>query len=151
MFHVVLYEPEIPANTGNIGRLCLAAGATLHLAGRPGFHLDDRAVRRAGLDYWEQVELVRHVDLPAFEAGRDPRRIFCFSAHASAPYTSVRYQPGDALVFGSESRGLPSEVLARHAERTLVIPILTGKVRSLNLANAVAIVLYEALRQVQGW
>jgi tRNA (cytidine/uridine-2'-O-)-methyltransferase len=151
MFHVVLYEPEIPANTGNIGRLCLAVGATLHLAGRPGFHLDDRSVRRAGLDYWEQVDLVRHVDLRAFEAEHDPERLFCFSAHASAPYTSVRYRPGDALVFGSESRGLPPEVLARYAERTLCIPIPTGKVRSLNLGSAVSIVVYEALRQVQGW
>jgi tRNA (cytidine/uridine-2'-O-)-methyltransferase len=151
MFHVVLYEPEIPANTGNIGRLCVAAGAVLHIAGRPGFHLDHRSVRRAGLDYWEQVELVQHVDLGAFEAGRDTTRIFCFSAHATALYTSVRYRPGDALVFGSESRGLPAEVLARHAGRTLLIPIPTGKVRSLNLANAVGIVLYEALRQVEGW
>jgi tRNA (cytidine/uridine-2'-O-)-methyltransferase len=150
VFHVVLYEPEIPSNTGNVGRLCLAVGATLHLAGRPGFHLDDRHVRRAGLDYWEQVDLVRHVDLPAFEAGRDPQRIFCFSAHAATPYTRVQYREGDTLVFGSESRGLPAEVLARHAARTLLIPIPTGKVRSLNLANAVAIVLYEALRQVRG-
>jgi tRNA (cytidine/uridine-2'-O-)-methyltransferase len=149
MFHIVLYEPEIPANTGNIGRLCVAVGAVLHIAGRPGFHLDDRSVRRAGLDYWDQVELVRHVDLRAFEAGRDSERIFCFSAHASAVYTSVRYQAGDALVFGSESRGLPAEVLTRHATRTLRVPIPTGKVRSLNLANAVAIVLYEALRQVE--
>src|SRR5437588_5420837 len=151
MFHIVLYEPEIPANTGNIGRLCVATGATLHLVGRPGFHLDDRSVRRAGLDYWEQVELVRHDDLAAFEAGRDVARLFCFSAHATVPYTQVRYRPGDALVFGSESRGLPAEVLARHAERTLLIPIPTGRVRSLNLANLVSIVLYEALRQVQGW
>jgi tRNA (cytidine/uridine-2'-O-)-methyltransferase len=151
MFHVVLYEPEIPANTGNIGRLCVGAGAVLHIVGRPGFHLDDRSVRRAGLDYWEQLELVRHVDLAAFEAGRDVERLFCFSAHAEALYTSVRYRPGDALVFGSESRGLPAEVLARHSGRTFRVPIPTGKVRSLNLANAVGIVLYEALRQVEGW
>jgi tRNA (cytidine/uridine-2'-O-)-methyltransferase len=151
MFNVVLYEPEIPSNTGNVGRLCVAAGATLHVAGRPAFHLDDRAVRRAGLDYWQDVQLVRHVDLAAFEAMHPVERLFCFSAHATENYTRVRYQPGDALVFGSESRGLPPEVLARHAGRTFVIPIPTGKVRSLNLANAVAIVLYEALRQVQGW
>src|SRR5207248_2127814 len=113
--------------TGNVGRLCVAVGAVLHIAGRPGFHLDDRAVRRAGLDYWDEVELVRHVDLADFEASRDSQRIFCFSAHASALYTSVRYRPGDALVFGSESRGLPPEVLARHADRALLIPIPTGK------------------------
>ncbi len=151
MFHVVLYEPEIPANTGNVGRLCVATGATLHLVGRTGFHLDHRSVRRAGLDYWERVDLVRHGDLSEFEAGRDVERLFCFSAHASVPYTQVRYRPGDALLFGSESRGLPAEVLARHSGRVLLIPIPTGQVRSLNLANAVAIVLYEALRQVQGW
>ena len=151
MFNVVLYEPEIPSNTGNVGRLCVAVGATLHVVGRPGFHLDDRAVRRAGLDYWPDVQLVRHVDLAAFEATQPAERLFCFSAHAREPYTRVGYRPGDALVFGSESRGLPPEVLARHAGRTFVIPIPSGKVRSLNLANAVAIVLYEALRQVQGW
>jgi tRNA (cytidine/uridine-2'-O-)-methyltransferase len=151
MFHVVLYEPEIPSNTGNVGRLCVATGATLHVVGQPAFHLDDRAVRRAGLDYWPEVRLERHVDLTAFEASHPAERLFCFSAQASVPYTQVPYRAGDALVFGSESRGLPPEVLARHAERTLLIPIPTGKVRSLNLANAVAIVLYEAMRQVRGW
>ena len=150
MFHVVLYEPEIPSNTGNVGRLCVALGATLHVVGRAGFHLDDRAVRRAGLDYWQDVQLERHVDLQTFEAAHPADRLFCFSAHASESYWSVEYQPGDALVFGSESRGLPPEVLARHAARTFVIPIPTGKVRSLNLSNAVAVVLYEALRQVRG-
>jgi tRNA (cytidine/uridine-2'-O-)-methyltransferase len=151
MFHVVLYEPEIPTNTGNIGRLCVATGATLHLVGRPGFRLDERSVRRAGLDYWEEVELVRHHDLAAFESIHPAERLFCFSAHASEPYTRIDYRPGDALLFGNESRGLPPEVLARHSGRTFLIPIPTGKVRSLNLANAVSIVLYEALRQVQGW
>jgi tRNA (cytidine/uridine-2'-O-)-methyltransferase len=151
MFDVALWEPEIPANTGNIGRLCVGAGAALHLIGGLGFHLDDRAVRRAGLDYWAEVALQRHASLTEFEAGRDPQRIFCFSARAELLYTRVRYRPGDALLFGSESRGLPAEVLARHAGRTLLIPVPTGKVRSLNLANAVAIALYEALRQVQGW
>lgn len=149
MFEVVLYEPEIPSNTGNVGRLCVALGATLHVVGRPAFHLDDRAVRRAGLDYWRDVRLARHVEMAAFEAAHPAERLFCFSAHAEASYTTAEYRPGDALVFGSESRGLPPEVLARHAGRTFVIPIPTGKVRSLNLANAVAIVLYEALRQVQ--
>src|SRR4051794_20787569 len=138
MFHVVLHEPEIPSNTGNVGRLCVAAGATLHVVGQPAFHLDDRAVRRAGLDYWHDVRLERHVDLAAFEAAHPLERLFCFSAHATERYTSVAYRPGDALLFGSESRGLPPEVLTRHAGRTLLIPIPTGKVRSLNLANAVA-------------
>jgi tRNA (cytidine/uridine-2'-O-)-methyltransferase len=150
MFHIVLYEPEIPSNTGNIGRLCVATDATLHIIGRAGFDLDDRSVRRAGLDYWEHVRLVRHVDLTAFEAGVPPERLFCFSAHARELYTAIEYRRGDSLLFGSETRGLPPEVLARHAGRAFRIPIPTGKVRSLNLANAVAIVLYEALRQVQG-
>lgn len=151
MFHVVLYEPEIPANTGNIGRLCVATGATLHLVGRVGFQLDDRSLRRAGLDYWREVHLVRHDTLAAFEASHSPGRVFCLSAHATLPYTRVAYAPGDALLFGSESRGLPEEVLARHAGRTLVIPQPSGKVRSLNLATSAGIVLYEALRQVCQW
>jgi tRNA (cytidine/uridine-2'-O-)-methyltransferase len=149
MFHVVLYEPEIPANTGNIGRLCVALGATLHLVGRLGFRLDDRSLRRAGVDYWQDVSVVRHVQLADFEASHCIERLFCFSARAKVPYTQIRYHPGDAFVFGGESHGLPPEILARHADRTLCIPIPTGKVRSLNLATAAGIVLYEALRQVE--
>lgn len=151
MFHVVLYEPEIPANTGNIGRLCVATGATLHLVGRPGFHLDDRSLKRAGLDYWREVRLVRHETLAEFETTCDLTRLFCLSAHAETPYTRPRYQPGDAFLFGGESRGLPAEVLARHAGRVVTIPQPAGKVRSLNLATAAGIVLYEALRQVSDW
>lgn len=151
MFHIVLYEPEIPANTGNIGRLCVATGATLHLVGRPGFHLDDRSLRRAGLDYWREVTLERHQTLAEFEARFTVDRLFCLSAHATRPYTQARFQPGDAFLFGSESRGLPAEVLGRHSERLLTIPQPAGKVRSLNLATAAGIVLYEGLRQVCGW
>jgi tRNA (cytidine/uridine-2'-O-)-methyltransferase len=149
MFDIVLYEPEMPANTGNIGRLCVAVGATLHLVGRLGFHLDDRSVRRAGLDYWAEVKVVRHTSLAEFEAARPAERIFCLSVRGATPYTRVRFRRGDAFVFGSESRGLPAEVLARHAGRTLCIPIPTGKVRSLNLATAAGVVVYEALRQVE--
>lgn len=151
MFHVVLYEPEIPANTGNIGRLCVATGATLHLVGRPGFHLDDRSLKRAGLDYWQHVQLVRHDTLAEFEAAYPVERLVCLSAHAATPYTRREYRPGDAFLFGSESRGLPPEVLARHAGRVVTIPQPSRLVRSLNLATAVGIVLYEALRQVEGW
>ncbi|MFM7148490.1 MAG: tRNA (cytidine(34)-2'-O)-methyltransferase [Gemmataceae bacterium] len=147
MFHVVLFEPEIAANTGNIGRLCLAVGATLHLVGRLGFHLDDRSLRRAGLDYWPDVTLRRHDCLADFEALFPADRIFCLSAHGQTPYTQPRFQIGDVFVFGSESRGLPQEVRDRHEKRILTIPQPTGKVRSLNLANSVAIVVYEALRQ----
>jgi tRNA (cytidine/uridine-2'-O-)-methyltransferase len=148
MFHVVLYQPEIPANSGNVGRLCVALGATLHLVGRLGFHLDDRSLRRAGVDYWQDVDVVRHVSLMEFESLHPAERLFCFSTHATTPYTKMRYRPGDAFVFGGESYGLPPEVLTRHAGRTLCIPIPTGKVRSLNLATAAGIVLYEALRQI---
>jgi len=150
MLHIALWEPEIPENTGNIGRLCVGAGAALHLIGRVGFRLDDRSVRRAGLDYWSEVQLYRHATLAEFEASHRGR-IFCFSAHSCVPYTRVRYQSGDALLFGRESHGLPAEVVARYGERALCIPMPAGKIRSLNLANAVGIVLYEALRQTLGW
>jgi tRNA (cytidine/uridine-2'-O-)-methyltransferase len=147
MFHVALWEPEIPPNTGNVARLCAATGAALHLVGRLGFRLDDRSLRRAGLDYWRHVEVRRHATLADFEAALAGARIFCLSAHASAPYTAAHYRPGDCLLFGSESHGLPPSVRERHAERLLSIPMPAGKVRSLNLATAVGIVLYEALRQ----
>ncbi len=151
MFHVALYEPEIPPNTGNVARLCAATGAPLHLIGRLGFRLDDRSLQRAGLDYWSSVDLRRHATLEAFEAALTGARLFCFSAHAGTPYTRAAYRPGDCLLFGGESRGLPPGLLQRHAERTLGIPMPAGKVRSLNLATAVGIVLYEALRQVNAW
>lgn len=156
MLHIALWEPEIPPNTGNIARLCAATGAALHLIGRLGFRIDDRALRRAGLDYWSAVELYRHTSLADFVRHREDStgtapRIFCLSAHASKLYTHVSYQSGDCLLFGSESRGLPPSVLEQQPERNLTIPLLTGHVRSLNLANAVSIVLYEALRQLQHW
>jgi tRNA (cytidine/uridine-2'-O-)-methyltransferase len=150
MLHVALWEPEIPPNTGNVARLCAATGATLHLVGRLGFRLDDRALRRAGLDYWHDLDIRRHATLADFEAAVSPR-VFCLSARAATPYTAVRYEPGDCLLFGGESHGLPDEVLARHAGRALVIPMPAGKVRSLNLATAVGIALYEALHQLDAW
>src|SRR5262249_25568249 len=148
LLHIALLEPEIPPNTGNVARLCAATGATLHLIGRLGFRLDDRSLRRAGLDYWSAVDLVRHATLANFEAFLGDRRLFCFTAHASRSYASVAYQPDDCLLFGSESQGLPAGLLQRHADRTLGIPMPAGKVRSLNLATAVGIALYEALRQL---
>jgi tRNA (cytidine/uridine-2'-O-)-methyltransferase len=151
MFHIALLEPEIPPNTGNIIRLCVATGAILHIIGRAGFPLGERTVRRAAVDYWDEVNLCRHVTLEEFESGQGQGRIFCFSTHAAIPYTRVAYQRGDRLLFGCESKGLPASVVARYGERALCIPMPTGKVRSLNLANAVSIVLYEALRQVQAW
>src|ERR1051326_1334603 len=150
MIHIALWEPEIPPNTGNIARLCAATGSPLHLIGRLGFRLDDRDLRRAGLDYWPAVEVHRHDTLAAFEASFSGT-IYCVSAHATRPYTQIPAKPGDCLLFGSESRGLPPEVLERYVERAFVIPMPAGKVRSLNLATAVGIALYEALRHEYNW
>jgi tRNA (cytidine/uridine-2'-O-)-methyltransferase len=151
VLHVALWEPEIPPNTGNVARLCAATGVMLHLIGRLGFRLDDRSLRRAGLDYWREVDLRRHATLADFEADMAGAHVFAFSAHAGTPYTSISYQDGDCLLFGGESHGLPAEVLDRYAERALVIPMPAGKVRSLNLATAVGIAVYEVLRQLQRW
>src|SRR5947209_9154664 len=110
VLHVALWEPEIAPNTGNVARLCAATGATLHLIGRLGFRLDDRSLRRAGLDYWNAVDVRRHDTLADFEAERGGQRVYCFTAHATTPYTQARYQDGDCLLFGGESFGLPPEV-----------------------------------------
>jgi tRNA (cytidine/uridine-2'-O-)-methyltransferase len=145
-FHVVLVEPEIPQNTGNIARLTAATRSKLHLVGRLGFRIDERAVRRAGLDYWHLVELEQHLDLAHFAHAHPTARLCFFTATASASYLDAAFAPGDALVFGRESVGLDPELVARHEGRAFGIPTL-GAVRSLNLANAASIVLYEALRQ----
>jgi tRNA (cytidine/uridine-2'-O-)-methyltransferase len=145
--HVVLVAPEIPQNTGSIGRLCVATGSTLHLIDPLGFTIDDRHLRRAGLDYWKHVDVVRHPDWATFEARRPVGRLLCFSARATRAYTTVRYRPDDVLVFGCESRGLPPAIRAAYADATFGIPLASEHVRSLNLATAVAIVLYEGLRQ----
>ena len=145
--HVVLVAPEIPQNTGSIGRLCVATDTALHLIDPLGFTIDDRHLRRAGLDYWPHVQLARHASWEAFLAARPPGRLLCFSARASRSYTTLRFRADDLLVFGSESRGLPPAIRAAHAEATFGIPLASEHVRSLNLATAAAIVLYEALRQ----
>jgi tRNA (cytidine/uridine-2'-O-)-methyltransferase len=147
--HVVLVAPEIPQNTGNIGRLCVATGSRLHLIEPLGFIVDDKHVRRAGLDYWEHVSLARHASWEAFLAARPPGRLLLFAARPPGrPYTAIRFAPDDVLVFGCESRGLPAAIREAHAEAIHTIPILSPHVRSLNLANAVAIVLYEGVRQL---
>jgi tRNA (cytidine/uridine-2'-O-)-methyltransferase len=158
LIHVALLEPEIPPNTGNIARLCAATGSRLHLIGRLGFHLDDRNLKRAGCDFWPEVDVRLHDSWDAFEdlfglgPGKTPTlRLFCFSAHATLPYTSVHYQAGDCLLFGPESRGLPVSIQERYADRLLCLPMPGGKVRSLNLATAAGIALYEALRQLGTW
>jgi tRNA (cytidine/uridine-2'-O-)-methyltransferase len=146
-FHVVLVEPEIPPNTGNIARLCAATNSVLHLVGPLGFSIDEHAVRRAGLDYWHLVDLRRHDILEQAEQSDPNARTWLFSGKSATNYLSVRFQPGDRLVFGKESVGLPDPLLQARAESVIAIPTL-GQVRSLNLANAVSIALYEALRQV---
>jgi tRNA (cytidine/uridine-2'-O-)-methyltransferase len=149
MLQIALWEPEIPPNTGNIARLCAATGCSLHLVGRLGFRIDDRSLRRAGLDYWHAVEIHQHDDLAQLEAALASARIICLSAHADSRYTRLDYRPGDCLLFGAETRGLPPEVLERHP--SFAIPMPGGKVRSLNLATSVGIVVYEGLRQLHGW
>jgi tRNA (cytidine/uridine-2'-O-)-methyltransferase len=146
-FRLVLIEPEIPQNTGNIARLAAATQSPLHLVGRLGFRIDEHAVRRAGLDYWHLVELEQNLDLPHFQHAHPDARLRLFSAVATKSYLEADFRPGDALVFGKESVGLDPDLLAAHPDAVFGIPTL-GAVRSLNLANAVSIVLYEALRQV---
>ena len=148
LIHVALFKPEIHPNTGNVARLCAANGLPLHLVGTLGFRIDDRSVRRAGLDYWPYVDLHRETDLAELKSGIPESRLFYFSAHARKLYTDMEYRIGDCLVFGPESRGLPEELLQKHPDYALKIPMLSSNVRSLNLASAVAIAVYEALRQV---
>jgi tRNA (cytidine/uridine-2'-O-)-methyltransferase len=149
--HIVLVEPEIPPNTGNVARLAAATASPLHLVGPLGFRIDEHAVRRAGVDYWHLVDVRQHATFEHFlhEWSKDlpEGRLHLYSAVARRSYLEADYRSGDALVFGKESVGLPAELLERFADRTVGIPTL-GAVRSLNLANAVGIALYEALRQV---
>ena len=147
MLRVALVEPEIPPNTGNIARLCAATRVPLHIVGATGFRLDDRAVRRAGLDYWPQVALHRHRDLTALYQALPEARFIYLTTKAERRYTDWAFEPDDCLVFGRETRGLPEDLLRANWQRCLTIPMLNPNVRSLNLATAVAIVLYEALRQ----
>jgi tRNA (cytidine/uridine-2'-O-)-methyltransferase len=149
--HVVLVEPEIPPNTGNIARLAAATGSPLHLVGRLGFRIDEHSVRRAGLDYWHLVDLRTHATfdqfLDAWQGASPKGRLHLFSAGGARSYLAAGIAPGDALVFGKESVGLSPELLERFADRVVGIPTL-GAVRSLNLANAVSIAVYEALRSL---
>jgi len=146
--HVALVEPEIPPNTGSIARLCAATGTPLHLIGRLGFSIDDKHLKRAGLDYWPYVDVRQHPDWESFTA-QIPGRRLGFSARATRPYTAIEFAPGDVLVFGCETRGLPAPIKAELAGELYAIPITSSHVRSLNLATAVAVVLYEARRQLR--
>lgn len=153
-FNIVLVEPEIPPNTGNIARLCGATQSTLYLVGKLGFDIDDKHLKRAGLDYWDKVD-VRRADsleeLLALAKGEEhpsPPTFYYLSTKVAKPYTSAKFKPGDFLVFGKETKGLPKELLETNSETAITIP-MTGEIRSLNLATSVGIVLYEAIRQNQ--
>ena len=146
MFNVVLVEPEIPPNTGNIGRLCLATGSTLHLVRPLGFSTDNRTLRRSGLDYWAEVDVRNWNSLGELQTAQDSAaRYFYLTTKSDRPYHAVRFQRGDFLVFGRETKGLPESLLRANPNRVLTIPM--QGTRSLNLATAVAIVLFEAVRQ----
>ena len=147
MISVALVEPEIPPNTGNIARLCAATKVPLHIVGVTGFRLDDKAVRRAGLDYWSEVVLRRHSSLESLNESMPEARFLYLTTKADQSYVDWVFSPADCLVFGRETRGLPEHVLRDNWDRCLTIPMLNPNVRSLNLATAVGIVLYEALRQ----
>lgn len=145
---IALFEPEIPGNTGAIGRLCAATGTTLHLIGRLGFSLQHPAARRAAMDYWGRIQVHRHIAFDDFRAATHPRRIFALSTRATDLLWDVEFVPGDILLFGPESRGLDDEILSHPDIRPVRIP-MAGDARSLNLATAAAITLYEALRQLR--
>ena len=150
LLHVALVKPEIHPNTGNIARLCAANRLPLSIVGMPRFRIDDRSVRRAGLDYWPHVDLRRSRNLEELQESLCGSRFYYLSARAERAYTEVQYRHGDCLVFGPESKGLPEELLRANWKRALRIPMRSSNVRSLNLATAVAIVVYEALRQIEG-
>ncbi len=144
--NIVLLEPEIPANTGNIGRTCVATGTKLHLIEPLGFRLTENNIRRAGMDYWEKLDVRRYINYEDFLGQNHPRRVFMATTKAKRDYTEVEYTEDDYIMFGKESAGIPEEILIENEETCIRIPML-NEIRSLNLSNSVAIVLYEALRQ----
>ena len=144
--NIILHQPEIPQNTGNIGRTCVATGTSLHLIEPLGFRLTEREIARSGMDYWERLSLFRYVNYEAFLSEHPDARIWYCTTKAHHSYSDVIYSPDDYLMFGKESAGIPEEILVENEPHCIRIPMLPGE-RSLNLSNAVAIVLYEALRQ----
>lgn len=149
MLNIALYEPEIPPNTGNIARLCAATETRLHIVGPTGFRMDDRTLKRSGLDYWQFVDLHRHIDLDSLYAALPRSRFVYLTTKTERSYFEWEFQPEDCLVFGPETRGLPADTLSANSERCLTIPMSSPDVRSLNLATSVGIVLYEAIRQLK--
>lgn len=144
--NIILHQPEIPANTGNIGRTCVATGTALHLIEPLGFRLDEKSLRRAGMDYWDKLSVMRYLNYEEFLEKHPGARIWMATTKARRSYTEVAYAPDDFLMFGRESAGIPEELLVENEERCIRIPMLPA-IRSLNLSNSAAIVLYEALRQ----
>lgn len=147
-FHIVLVEPEIPPNTGSIARLCGATDTVLHLVHPLGFSTDDKHLKRAGLDYWKFVDIRYWDSLEEFLAAQNELRLHFFTTKVTRPYTEIRYQPGDYLLFGRETKGLPEEIISLYQERCATIPMSNPNIRSINLGMAAAVVLYEAIRQV---
>lgn len=148
MFNIVLVEPEIPQNTGNISRTCAVTGSALHLIRPLGFSVDDKYLKRSGLDYWNELKIYYYDSFSEFEAQADRSRMFLFSTHAEKNYCDIRYRDGDYLVFGKETKGLGQGIISRYRENTVRIP-MRENLRSLNLSNSAAIALYEALRQTE--
>ena len=146
MLNIVLLEPEIPANTGNIGRTCVAAGARLHLIEPLGFSLSEKALKRAGMDYWKDLDVTTYIDYSDFLDKNPGAKIYMATTKARKVYTEVSYEPDSYIMFGKESAGIPEEILVENKENCVRIPMM-GEIRSLNLGNSAAIVLYEALRQ----
>ena len=146
--NIVLYEPEIPANTGNIGRTCVATGTKLHLIEPLGFSLSEKALKRAGMDYWSQLDVERYVNYEDFLQRNPGAKIYMATTKAKKIYSEASYEPDCYIMYGKESAGIPEEILVEHPEECVRIPMI-GETRSLNLSNSVAIVLYEALRQNQ--
>ena len=146
MINIVLLEPEIPANTGNIGRTCVAAGARLHLIEPLGFRRDEKSLRRAGMDYWNQLDVTTYIDYKDFLEKNPGAKVYMATTKAQKLYTEAAYEPDCYIMFGKESAGIPEEILVSHKEACIRIP-MAGQIRSLNLGNSAAIVLYEALRQ----
>lgn len=144
--HIILHQPEIPSNTGNIGRTCVATGTDLHLIEPLGFQLDEKAIRRSGMDYWPKLSVTRYINFQEFQEKHPGVRIWMATTKAKKSYTEVSFGPDDYLMFGKESAGIPEEILVAHEEDCIRIP-MNPEIRSLNLANSVSIILYEALRQ----
>ena len=144
--HIILHQPEIPANTGNIGRTCVATGTSLHLIEPLGFRLDEKSIKRAGMDYWEHLDVTRYVNFQEFKDKHPDAKIWMATTKAKHVYTDVSFGPDNYIMFGKESGGIPEEILVENEETCIRIPML-DQIRSLNLSNSVAIVLYEALRQ----